>query len=230
MFSLNRLSWTLPCLISLFIPGFSAATNLNTQVSIDASQSGAMQLAYNGSFVTTRTDEQDPGSDGYKIKRGDAKGAKLIEHTMSLLVSDLKDAKNAEEKQSVWDKANAEQKLVYTIYEFRKAMEKGGFQAYFRAEAGTNMTELKKALIAVHANQYLLVLNKAVKAFADDPHVLDDTFGRNGVLDQMDEFERFSFFEEVDAEYRSLEDDEILVDRVSKYLNEHQQQFFAKAD
>jgi len=190
-----------------------------------------MQLAYNGSFVNTRlasndkTDNQD-----YKIERGDSKGAKLIEHSLSLLIKDLKAATDKKKRQAVMEKANADQQHVYFIYDFRKNMEKGGFQAYFRSDAGSDMAELKKALIAIKANQYLLVLNKAIKAFADDPHVLDDTFGRNQVLDEMDEFDRFSFFEEVDAEYRSLEDDDLLVDRVAKYLNEHAKKFFAQAE
>lgn len=228
MFRKIRLSGMicLGCLLSN-APMAVATTTQNTEAKASMTP---LQLAYNGAFVNIANSNDDDDTENYKIKRGKAKGAKLIEHSLSLIIKDLKRADGDKEKQAIWQKANPEQKLVFYVYEFRKSMAKGGFQAYFRSEGGSHMRQLKKALIALKANQYLLVLNKAIKAFADDPHVLDDTFGRNGVLDQMDEFERFSFFEEVDAEYRSLEDDELLVDRVSKYLNEHAQQFFAKAE
>ena len=223
MFSLHRVPTMMLCLLFSLFPPLLLANGAATPP--------VLTTAYNGSFNTIRVAKNsDTDVDDYKIKRGNENGEKLLERSMSLLHKQLQKAKAAKDKQDVLNKANAEQKLVYVIYQFRKMMTKGGFQAYFRSEAGGRVAELKKALIAVHANQYLLVLNKATKAFADDPHVLDDKFGRNSVLDEMDEFERFRLFESVDAAYRSLEDDEVLIDRVAKYLNEHEKQFFAKAE
>jgi len=218
-----------PCL-SLMLTGLVLCLLPDLAASSSRSAAEPVLLAYNGSFVTARDGSESNNREDFKIERGKAKGAKLIEHSLSLLLAELKGAKSDADKKKVLKKANKNQKLVFFVYEFRKTMEKGGFQAYFRSDAGTHMDKLKKALIALHANQYLLVLNKAVKAFADDPHVLDDTFGRNQVLDQMDEFERFSFFEEVDAEYRSLEDDDLLVERLANYLNQNAKHFFAKAE
>jgi hypothetical protein len=188
------------------------------------------KLAYNGAFVKTKLSNEDEREQAYLIERGKEQGAKLIKHALSELLLELNDATDKKEQAEVFAKANAEQKQLYVIYQFRELMAKGGFQAYFRSDAGNSLPQLKKALIAVHANQYLLVLNKAVKAFADDPHVLDETFGRNQVLDEMDEFERFTFFEAVDGRYQSLEDDELLLDRMARYLNQHANHFFAKAD
>jgi len=218
------------------LPGLAAATNgikLPSAHPIPA-RSQVLQVAYNGSFVNTRVvkDKENPvvaTNDMFKIERGKIKGTKLIEHSISLLLEELKDVKKDKDKMAILEKANEHQQLVYVIYEFRKSMEKGGFQAYFRSDNANRLDRLKQALIELRANQYLLLLNKAIKVFADDPDRIDETFGRNSVLDHMESFERFSFFEAVDADYRSLEDEEVLVDRVVGYLNQHPKQFFADA-
>lgn len=220
------LSFCLVSSVSLAVGKADIFTAWKGKDSVSNDRPDILVLAFNRNSSTKKSAGDKSVNKRFRVNRVDVKESEYANAVLKVMLKEIDITLDRHALKKQLASATEGQKAIYAAYHFHSAVSLGGFAGYLAHDAGNLIPETRAALHLIGANKYATLLKKALYVFADVEEMLGATTDRRVVLGRLSNDEKFKAFEKIDGDFESMENESMLNGRMSRYINEHPEQFF----